>query len=113
MLSESDLQREAASTGFRSEALERIIRLLDLLDGLRSHPFLKKRIVLKGGTALNLFLFDVPRLSVDIDLNYIGAADRETTLAEGAKGIISIVSDEVRLDCGNIGYTPYSTGTSS
>jgi len=29
--------------------------------------------LLKGGTALNLFLLDLPRLSVDIDLNYIGA----------------------------------------
>jgi hypothetical protein len=27
-------------------------------------------------------VFDLPRLSVDIDLNYIGAADRETMLAE-------------------------------
>jgi hypothetical protein len=53
-----------------------------LLDALNSHPFLKTRIALKGGTALNLFHFDVPRLSVDIDLNYIGAADRDTLLAE-------------------------------
>jgi len=82
MLSEADLHREAASTGFRSEVLEKVIRLVELLDGLRSHPFLKKRVVLKGGTALNLFVFDVPRLSVDIDLNYTGTADRETALAE-------------------------------
>src|SRR5699024_2429654 len=27
-------------------------------------------------------VFDVPRLSVDIDVNYIGALDRETMLAE-------------------------------
>ena len=40
---------------------------------------------MKGGTALNLFYFDVPRLSVDIDLNYIGAADRETMLVERPK----------------------------
>lgn len=77
-----DLQREAAATGFRAEALEKVIRLLEVLDGVRSHPFLKSRMVLKGGTALNLFVLDVPRLSVDIDLNYIGAADRETMLAE-------------------------------
>ena len=32
----------------------------------------KNRLVLKGGTALNLFFFDLPRLSVDIDLNYVG-----------------------------------------
>jgi hypothetical protein len=38
--------------------------------------------VLKGGTALNLFLLDAPRLSVDIDLNYVGSLDREVMLAE-------------------------------
>jgi predicted nucleotidyltransferase component of viral defense system len=85
MLTPAELQREAAATGFRAEALEKVIRLLEVLDGVRSHPFLKSRMVLKGGTALNLFLLDVPRLSVDIDLNYIGAADRETMLAERPK----------------------------
>ena len=85
MLTPAELQREAAATGFRAESLEKVIRLLDVLDGVRSHPFLKSRMVLKGGTALNLFVLDVPRLSVDIDLNYIGAADRETMLAERSK----------------------------
>jgi len=81
-LSRSDLERVSASTGFQAEPLEKVLRLLDLLQSLRSHPFLKGRFVLKGGTALNLFLFDVPRLSVDLDLNYIGAGDRETMLRE-------------------------------
>ena len=31
---------------------------------------------LKGGTAINLFLRDMPRLSVDIDLTYVPVADR-------------------------------------
>jgi hypothetical protein len=35
---------------------------------------------LKGGTAINLFLRDMPRLSVDIDLTYLPLSDRETTL---------------------------------
>jgi hypothetical protein len=78
----SDLELAAASTGFQVEPLEKAFRLLELLQSLRSHPFLKGRFVLKGGTALNLFLFDVPRLSVDLDLNYIGAGDRETMLSE-------------------------------
>lgn len=84
-LSLRDLQREAAATGFPAETLEKSIRLVSLLNTLRSHPFLKTRIALKGGTALNLFIFDVPRLSVDIDLNYLGASDRETMLAERPK----------------------------
>jgi len=36
---------------------------------------------LKGGTAINLFIRDLPRLSVDIDLTYLPLADRETSLA--------------------------------
>lgn len=35
---------------------------------------------LKGGTAINLFVRDVPRLSVDIDLVYLPMDDRETAL---------------------------------
>jgi hypothetical protein len=36
---------------------------------------------LKGGTAINLFLRDMPRLSVDIDLTYVPSADRQSSLA--------------------------------
>jgi predicted nucleotidyltransferase component of viral defense system len=76
------LQRAASETGFPADGLEKVLNLLRLLDGLRSHPYLKTRLALKGGTALNLFEFDIPRLSVDIDLNYVGTADRETMLRE-------------------------------
>ena len=37
---------------------------------------------LKGGTAINLFVRDMPRLSVDIDLTYVPVADRESSLKE-------------------------------
>lgn len=84
-LTPQEMAREVAATGFAAEPLEKVFRLMALLDALYSHPFLKTRIALKGGTALNLFHFDVPRLSVDIDLNYIGAADRTTMLAERPK----------------------------
>jgi hypothetical protein len=84
-LTPQDLAREVASTGFGGDALEKALRLLALLDALGSHPFLKTRIALKGGTALNLFHFDLPRPSVDVDLNYVGASGRETMLEERAK----------------------------
>ncbi len=35
---------------------------------------------LHGGTAINLFVRDMPRLSVDIDLTYIPLEDRQTSL---------------------------------
>lgn len=37
---------------------------------------------LKGGTAINLFVRDLPRLSVDIDLAYLPMTDRDQALAE-------------------------------
>jgi predicted nucleotidyltransferase component of viral defense system len=36
---------------------------------------------MKGGTAINLFIRDLPRLSVDIDLTYLPVQDRATSLA--------------------------------
>ena len=36
---------------------------------------------LKGGTAINLFIRDMPRLSVDIDLTYVPVAPRADSLA--------------------------------
>ena len=81
-VSRERLMGESQATGFRPEMLEKVIHLLNLLEGFNRHPFLKGRLALKGGTALNLFLFEMPRLSVDIDLNYIGAADRHTMMAE-------------------------------
>ena len=98
MITEADLVRAANDTGFQVEPLSKVERLLALLDGLRSHTFLKGRVALKGGTAFNLFVFDVPRLSVDIDLNYVGAADRETMLAERPK-----VEQAIQAVCGRLG----------
>ena len=37
---------------------------------------------LKGRTAINLFVRDMPRLSVDIDLTYVPVADRKQSLVE-------------------------------
>lgn len=37
---------------------------------------------LKGGTAINLFVRDLPRLSVDIDLTYLPVKPRNDSLSE-------------------------------
>lgn len=46
-------------------------------------PFVaaEKEFALKGGTAINLFVRDMPRLSVDIDLTYLPVAPRAESLA--------------------------------
>ena len=72
-ISPEALAAEAEATGFRPDVLETAVQLLNLLSALTRHPALRGKLALKGGTALNLFVFDAPRLSVDIDLNYVGA----------------------------------------
>jgi predicted nucleotidyltransferase component of viral defense system len=87
-----EIQETAAALGFRPDSLEKVFRLLSLLETLRSNVFLRPRVALKGGTALNLFLFEVPRLSVDIDLNYVGSGDCDTMLADKPKVEQAIVA---------------------
>ena len=81
-LSREQLQRAASDSGFQVESYEKVHVLVRLLEAIRTHPFLGSRMALKGGTAINLFVLDLPRLSVDIDLNYVGPSDRATMLAE-------------------------------
>jgi hypothetical protein len=77
------LRTTAKATGFdANNNLEKLLRLRELLTEFHKHPFLRGKLVLKGGTALNLFYLDLARLSVDVDLNYIAHVDREKMLAE-------------------------------
>lgn len=48
---------------------------------------------LKGGTAINLFYRDMPRLSVDIDLTYLPIEDRTTSLANIDATLDTILAD--------------------
>ena len=47
---------------------------------------------LKGGTAINLFYRDMPRLSVDIDLAYLPVTDRQSSLKEIDNALNRIVA---------------------
>ncbi len=76
------LQRLASETGLQPGTLEKVMRLLDVLQEIAGDEVLADRLVLKGGTALNVFHLGLARLSVDIDLNYVGALDRATMEAE-------------------------------
>ena len=48
-----------------------LVAILPLLDA-------EPRFALKGGTAINLFEHDLPRLSVDIDLTWLPMQDFDT-----------------------------------
>ena len=66
---------------------------VDLL--LQTIPFIAKErnLCTKGGTAINLFIWDMPRLSVDIDLTYLPIDDRESALKNISEGLARIKSD--------------------
>lgn len=72
------IERLAQEVGYLPATLEKVARLEDLLREIARHPHLGERLGLKGGTAINLILLpEAPRLSVDIDLNYLGEVGRQ------------------------------------
>ncbi len=66
--------------------------LVNVLPSVATQPC----FALKGGTALNLFVRDLPRLSVDIDLAYLPIADRESSLVGIDKALENITSEIMR-----------------
>lgn len=75
-----ELAEMAEKLNFVRDTLEKVIRLTEVLDYLNGHWATKGKLALKGGTAINLIVFDLPRLSVDIDLDYYGDESREVML---------------------------------
>lgn len=65
------ISQKAGELNFIRDTLEKVYRLADILEYLNTNPLLKESLALKGGTAINLTIFSLPRLSVDIDLDYM------------------------------------------
>ena len=65
-----------------------LVRILPLLDTERC-------FALKGGTAINLFYRELPRLSVDIDLLYLPSEPRDVSL-ENIRKALTRLSDLIR-----------------
>ena len=64
-----------------------------LLVTVLPHVARQRCFALKGGTAINLFVRDLPRLSVDIDLAYLPVEDRETSLVFIDRALKAIAGD--------------------
>lgn len=73
----------------RSQYYEQVQVLMQVL------PIVARQscFALKGGTAINLFVRDFPRLSVDIDLVYLPMNGREEALQEIAEALDAIAND--------------------
>jgi hypothetical protein len=66
---------------------------------------------LKGGTAINLFIRDMPRLSVDIDLAYLPVEDRQTSLTNIDKAFATLATDIEQHIAGSSVNTSLLKGT--
>lgn len=56
------LGRMAKEYGFTRDVFEKVCRLAEILDYIDKDVFLSGSLLLKGGTAINLAIFDLPRL---------------------------------------------------
>lgn len=74
------LETIAREQGFIRDNIEKVLRLVSILDYINHHELLQQSLALKGGTAINLAIFKMPRLSVDIDLDFAIPCDREDML---------------------------------
>ena len=69
-LSKQYLVELSNKTNFIKDNLEKVIRLSKILKFINNDFILKNKLALKGGTAINLTAVELPRLSVDIDLDF-------------------------------------------
>ena len=81
----AELGRTATESGFVRDTFEKVLRLKEILRFLNENDFLREHLLLKGGTAINLTVFNLPRLSVDIDMDYTPNDSREDMLECRAK----------------------------
>ena len=71
------LTRLSQESNFIKDALEKVLRLSEILKFLNSDVVFKDKLALKGGTAINLTAVELPRLSVDIDLDFTVNVSRD------------------------------------
>ncbi len=99
MIGATRIRRLAAEGGYREEIVEKVLYLQAILRQLARHPDLESAWALKGGTALNLFFLDVPRLSVDIDINYVGRGELDAMQAARPAFEAAVAACCEREDC--------------
>lgn len=80
LLSKAFIGQKAEELNFNRDTLEKVFRLTEILTFLNTDTLTEKCLALKGGTAINLTIFDLLRLSVDIDLDFTQNIGREEML---------------------------------
>ena len=84
------LGKQAKELGFVRDTYEKVCRLTDILKFFENDALLGNSLALKGGTAINLTIFNLTRLSVDIDLDFSKNVTRDEMMATR-----SIINDRI------------------
>jgi len=87
-----EIGRVAQQHGFVRDTFEKVLRLREILHYLNEEEYLREHLLLKGGTAINLTVFNLPRLSVDIDMDYTPNDTKEDML-EAREKITTLIKD--------------------
>ena len=96
----TELSRRAKELSVVRDTLEKVLRLCEILRFFDSSPLFKDHLALKGGTAINLLFFNLPRLSVDIDLDFCQNIGRSEMLASR-----ELINGEIMRYMTSQGYT--------
>lgn len=81
----TEIGQVARQYGFVRDTFEKVLRLKEILKYLNEEEYLREHLLLKGGTAINLTIFELPRLSVDIDMDYTPNDAKEDMLVAREK----------------------------
>lgn len=95
----SELAEKANELNFVRDTLEKVLRLSEILNYLNTNPLTKEYLVLKGGTAINLTVFNLPRLSVDIDLDFARNLSRDDMMSTRER-----IREDVKIYMSTQGY---------
>lgn len=74
---------------YSKQYLRQVAMLLQCLPAISR----QEKFALMGGTAINYFVLNMPRLSVDIDLKYLPIEDRKTSLLSIETGLEEIIKN--------------------
>lgn len=80
MYNKAQLAEKAKELSVVRDTLEKVCRLRDVLRFFDKSAVMRDSLALKGGTAINLLFFNLPRLSVDIDLDFCQNLSRDEML---------------------------------
>lgn len=93
----NELGKVAKERGFVRDTFEKVLRLKEVLAYINMDEVLKDHLVLKGGTAINMTIFNLPRLSVDIDMDFtpnLPLEEMEDTRKEITERLTRYMQDE-------------------